>query len=128
MRRGFILLSLAMVIGFNGLSQASLMHIGFATYDDGSANIGSYKLIYDYDLELTWLDYTNPTVAGWQTHMDSAASLNNPGVLEFYSLSGITMNWAGEVWRLPMSGRNPVKGYYQTDSEMGHLYYTELGN
>ena len=112
-----------------GLAQASLIHIGFATYDDGIAsdNIGSYKLIYDTDLKLTWLDYQNdPT--NWQSQMDWAASLNDPGELEYHFFSGITTNWASSVWRLPSAGSNPEFGYNQTGSEMGHLYYTELGN
>ncbi len=31
-------------------------------------------------------------------------------------------------WRLPSAGDTPASGYYNTLNELGHLYYTELGN
>ena len=44
-----------------------------------------------------------------------------------------TFEWAGySDWRLPIAtnrdGTGPFTGYDQIGSEMGHLYYTELGN
>lgn len=76
------------MFGIAGMAQASLTHIGYAKYDNGTDDRG-YKLIYDDDLQLTWLDYTH-WMGRWQYQMDWAASLNNPGELEYYFSSGIT--------------------------------------
>lgn len=29
-------------------------------------------------------------------------------------------------WRLPSAGNNPQQGYYQTSTELGHLFYVEV--
>ncbi len=90
-------------------------------------------LIYDTDLNLTWLSDANAAVGSafddgtntndgrmsWVNAVAWSASLNIGGV------SG---------WRLPAtadpdtscSGTGP-RGYNCTGSEMGHLFYTELG-
>lgn len=134
MKRRMLLLILAIVLGFSALAQASLIQIGFAFYDAGGPYIRAYGLIYDDDLELTWLDYTNDS-APWQSQMDWAASLNNdpgavvPGILEYHFFPGYQLSMgAGDVWRLPEAGSSPGVGSDQTSSEMGHLYYTELRN
>lgn len=71
-----------------------------------------------------------------------AARLNDAGEIT-YNLS-VPMNWAGE-WRLPATvdgsrvygwegdpdgdgNYDYTAGYNLANSEMGHLYYTELGN
>ena len=76
-------------------------------------------LIYDDDLDITWMQDANYS-GGWLT-WDEA------------------MTWAGGLeyqgytdWRLPdahnyMDGSGPEEGYV-TGSEMGHIYYTQLGN
>jgi hypothetical protein len=76
-------------------------------------------LIYDTDLNVTWLQDANYTKT-----------------LMFLPEA---WNWAENLvyggyddWRLPSAlnpdGSGPCRGYNCTESEMGHLYYIELGN
>lgn len=94
------------MFAFSGKSHATLIDLGGG-------------LIYDDDYDITWLQDAN--------------------------YAGTTMNWSAAVawaeglvfggydgWRLPITDPE-VGGYYPAnpgveDSEMGHLYYTELGN
>ncbi len=91
-------------------------------------------LIYDTDLNLTWLADANAALGSafddgtdttdgrmsWQSAVDWAASLNAGGVTG---------------WRLPSTAvpdatcSNPTSAYNFscTGSEMGHLFYVELG-
>ncbi len=90
----------------------------------GTDSLG-YQLIYDTDLNITWYDYTNSAYY-WYDQMDWA--------------SGLTVNFGGTTfddWRLPTTvygycvwgyDGTTTCGYNITSSEMGHLYYTELGN
>jgi len=85
----------------------------------GTDSLG-YQIIYDTDLDITWYDYTN-AAATWQNQVNWASTL--------------TVNFSGAIyddWRLPTAlnqdGTGPCGGYNCTGSEMGHLYYTELGN
>lgn len=112
-------------------SHATLSTIGTATY-----NSSNYNLIYDDDLGITWLDYGN-SGSNWQNQMDWAAGLNTADLLKYNLNPGVTMSWSGSDWRLPttlqpdMSCSNQnggSRGYNCTGSEMGHLFYTELGN
>ena len=105
-------------------ANATLQTIGTATY--GGSN---YKLIYDTDDQLTWLDYSKGSL-GYQPTVDWAASLNNPGELTINLDSGYTASWGSEQWRLP-----EVTGWWFNTaqyefygSEMKDLYYDELGN
>jgi len=118
MKRIFILLVImAMVLGFSMQAQAALQNLG-------TDSLGN-RLIYDSDLNITWYDYSN-SVNTWQNQMNWA--------------SGLSVNFGGNVyddWRLPATVDGPyVFGYDGTttggsnitSSEMGHLFYTELGN
>lgn len=69
-------------------------------------------LVYDSDLNITWYTVANNNSMTWYAANEWAASLLLGGV------SG---------WRLPIS--DTTCGMYGcTTSEMGHLYFTELGN
>ena len=108
-----------------GMAQAALTTIGTASY-----NGGEYNLIYDADAprgSIVWLDYSNPHwVYNWSGHNAWATGLNT--TITTYNFDpGYTITWSGS-WRLPSAGTNPQDGYNQTTSEMGHLYYDELGN
>ena len=98
---------LAVALGFSGLAHATLVNNGGG-------------LIYDTDLNLTWYDFS---VSGrhWQEAKDWAAALE-------ITVNGTTYS----DWRLPSSlnqdGSGPTDGYNVTGSELGHLFYTELGN
>lgn len=107
---------LILVVGFSLQAHASLELLG-----QGTSTHGTYNLIYDTDLDITWYDYTNSRDT-WQLHMDWATELS--------------VNFGGTTysdWRLPTAvdgfqvpGENA--GWNITTSEMGHLFYTELGN
>ena len=89
-------------------------------YNRGTDSLGN-QLIYDSDRDITWYDYT-PSYNSWQNQMDWASAL--------------TVTFGGTIyddWRLPSAlnsdGSGPCSDWYIcTDSEMGHLFFTELGN
>ncbi len=91
----------------------------------GTSVHGIHNLIYDDDLGITWYDFSNPR-DDWQAQVDWADALE------------VTFNSTTyDDWRLPTTVDGPqVIGYNGattagqniTTSEMGHLYYTELGN
>ena len=75
-------------------------------------NTGTTNAFYDTDLNVTWL-----------------RDMNANGPMSW----GPVTNWVGSFsiggvsdWRLPISA--VCSGYDCTNSEMGHLFYTELGN
>ena len=94
----------------------------------GTDSLG-HRLIYDTDRDITWYDFTYRTSIrpdggddnnpnwGWHDAGQWAAALT-------VTLDGVTYS----DWRLPSAGANPQSGYGQTTPEMGHLYYSELGN
>ena len=128
-----------------GLANADLTTIGTATYDDGSG-VANYNLIWDDDNNgnsVIWLDYTNDSTNwtdqnAWAAGLDSALTISTPGY---------TVSWDG-AWRLPSTVDGPIgtgtygyegdpendgvytytNGYNLENSEMGHLFYAELGN
>ncbi len=97
-----------------GLANATLIVTSTVDYDGAKRN-----LIYDDDLDITWLDYTKSDheAPNWDSHVSWAENLS------------LTIgNVVYDNWRLPSAGSAPSSGYDQTNSEMGHLWYTELGN
>ncbi len=115
-----IALSLSMAAGS---AHAALTTIGTADY------LGvDYKLIYDDDAPagpVVWLDYTREP-KHWLTQNSWAAGLGS--AITTYEIDPrYRLTWIDAGWRLPTVGANPGEGYYQTSSEMGHLYYGELG-
>ena len=96
-------------------------------------------LIYDTDLNITWLQDAN--LAATNTFGVSGISF---GIMDNWNTA---QSWIGAIntanylgysdWRLPNTVDGPYVfgydgttsgGYNITTSEMGHLYYTELGN
>jgi len=134
MRRTLValLFSLIILLGF-GSAHASLTVIGTAGYEKGI-----YNLIYDSDGPngpITWLDYKRSrngqaNFVAWASSLGSILTITlNPGYTS-------TIDWT-TGWRLPnVAGVWPQFGYNGTTSagfnittsEMGHLFYTELGN
>ena len=130
-----------------GMAHATLTTIGTAGYDsDGSGTIDPgerYKLIWDNDNNgnsVVWLDYTKDR-GNWTAQHTWVSCLNGDGVLDIELYDGYAVEWGS--WRLPTT----VDGYYDqyekinygydgttvagfniTTSEMGHLFYEELGN
>jgi len=155
MKKRVLLLILAIVLCLSGLAQASLIHIGSAKYDDG-LNIGSYKLIYDEDQSLVWLDYTNDKNTwlnqdNWATGLGGQLTVNlNPAYTTTIdwstgwqlpatdeSKADLTGPWGTDVgsgngfgWGGPDGSGNHdyYYGYNMLNSQMGHLFYESLGN
>jgi len=109
-----------MALGLSLPAEASLVVSGTVLYEGTQRN-----LIYDDDLEITWLDYTRADDT-WGNQTSWAAGLS-------LTVNGVTY----DSWRLPatvdgltVSGYDgtTTAGYNITSSEMGHLYYSELGN
>ena len=110
---------LCLVMGFCWQVEAALIV-------RGTDSLGN-RLIYDADLNITWYDFTYQTsyrvdeinpIGGWVEAGQWAAALT-------VYLPGVTYLTG---WRLPSAGPDPQPGYNQTTPEMGHLYYSELGN
>lgn len=95
-----------------------------ALYNRGADSLGN-NLIYDSDLNITWYDYT-PDANTWENQLHWAAALT------------VIFNGAPICdWRLPTTVKGTfvwgfdgttTAGSNITSSEMGHLFYTELGN
>ena len=90
----------------------------------GTDTLGN-RLIYDNDRDITWYDFSNAANT-WQNQVNWALGLS----VTFDSTTY-------DDWRLPTTVDGPyvfgfdgttTGGYNITTSEMGHLYYTELGN
>lgn len=107
MRKFALVLSIAMVLGITTLVQADPIPGTLHLYDNGEG------LTYDSDLDITWYAVANNTDMGWYDALNWAASLTYGGV------SG---------WRLPNADPTCTTAPNCVKSEMGHLYYTELGN
>ena len=106
----------------SGMSQAALINIGTANYGGSDC-----KLIWDDDNNgnsVVWLDYTNGTrYENWTTQNAWATSLSvTMNLLPAYSVV-----WTDPTWRLPATVGGGMN-YNITTSEMGHLFYVELGN
>jgi len=96
--------------------------LGFATVADALLIDNGQGLIYDQDLNITWYDYSYMGIqypvgmgATWQMAMNWATNLA-------VNVGGTPVTG----WTLPTSDQ--YSGYNDTVSELGHLYYTELGN
>lgn len=110
---------LAMIVMFVLVTpaHATLINRGTDTLDN--------RLIYDTDLDITWYDYSN-AVNTWDDQVAWATGLS------------VTFNSTTyDDWRLPTTvdgtyvygtDGSTTGGYNITNSEMGHLFYTELGN
>ncbi len=104
---------LAMLVAFVLVTPAHAFLINRGTDTAGK------RLIYDTDRNITWYDHTaNGSTWGVQRAWAGGLSVNFGGVIF-------------DDWRLPTAlnqdGSDPDWGTIAT-SEMGHLYYTELGN
>lgn len=123
MKKIIFFILFVIVLGFSLQANAALTTIGQAQY--GGQN---YNLIWDNDSpfgSIVWLDYSNNWNT-WQNQMNWAAGLNSGGVLTYNIDPLYSVTW-NDDWRLPATV-NEISGYNITSSEMGHLFYTELGN
>lgn len=134
------IIAMVVALGLSTQARATLTTIGTANYSLDSGL--DYNLIYDDDYGIVWLDYSFSYIASdsptatplerdtWLSLMNMVSGLNNPGVLTYNLDPGFTASWASE-WRAPSGlnrdGSGLCVGLNCTGSEMGHLYYTELG-
>ena len=147
------LLTLIALVGFAGLADAELITIGTAThYGD------EYKLIWDADNNgnsVVWLDYTNVVyteVLGelypsmdWTFAKNSVSNYpirEETGLLTYNIDPAYDVSWGSNVWRMPDTDQTFTEAifdqfgnlvsfsasYNVTSSELGHLFYEELGN
>lgn len=119
----FFILSIVlfvMLFGFYRQAHADLNLIG-----QGSSINGTYNLIYDTDLDITWYDFSH-TDNTWQKQVAWAAALD-------VVFGGIHFT----DWRLPAAldgtyvfgyDGTTTGGYNITSSELGYLYSEGLGN
>ena len=145
MKKKLIKLTVVMaLLGMIGTAQATLTVIGTATY--GGTD---YKLIYDDDDTgyggggLVWLDYSN-LYTTWQAQAAWADGLGPNLTVTLNPDYTTNIDWT-TGWRLPDTvdgswvygyegdpDNDGIYGYTYgfnlANSEMGHLYYTELGN
>ncbi len=101
---------LTAVLTFSLQAHADLELLG-----QGTSTYGTYNLIYDDHFDITWYDYSY-----------GVGPFNS--VVTFADTLSVTADSIAYVdWRLP-STLTPCWDADCTDSEMGHLYYTDLGN
>ena len=106
-----IIITLAILLLFTVPAHADLDLLG-----QGTSTHGTYNLIYDTDLDITWYDYTSLGDV-WQNQVDWADGLSVTTAADTYN-----------DWRLPIMFDESCAYYNCTTGEMGHLYYSELGN
>ena len=119
MRKIIFAVSMVLIFGITGLAEATL-------FDRGGG------LIYCDTLDITWLqDAEYAKTSGYSTsgHLYWDDAIVWADSLEYFdSVRGVTY----DDWRLPSAlnadGSGPDEGYNITSSEMGHLFYVELGN
>nr|WP_320190762.1 PEP-CTERM sorting domain-containing protein [uncultured Desulfobacter sp.] len=127
----------------SGMAHATLTIIGTATY-----NNQGYNLIWDDDNNgnsVVWLDFTNDYYLSWTDQVSWASSLNGTDVLTYNIDSAYTVDWGTSSWHLPTTVDGPwvsghegdpdhngiytyTQGYNLANSQIGHLFYKELGN
>lgn len=108
----------------SGLAQAALTTIGTATYQGEDYNLIYNDFSRDGGGSVIWLDYTNDAV-GLSDQRAWASILNDE--LAIHINPGYTLEWRATDWSLPYTEGSGV-GLDKTDSDFGHLFYTELGN
>jgi len=142
MRR--LLVTLIALLCIPCFAHATLTTIGTAEYGGLT-----YNLIYDDNDTgyggggLTWLDYTNQ-INNWETQVNWALGLGASLTVNLNPGYAANIDWT-TGWRLPntVDGLHHLDyvgdpngdgiytyttGYNLANSEMGHLFYTELGN
>ncbi len=113
-----------MMMGYSIQAQAVLTTIGTATYGGSE-----HYLIWDDNNNgnsVVWLDYRN-NVTNWPNQIAWALGLGS--AITSYNIDpGYTITWDDDNWRLPATvDEVGGSGFGKTNSEMGHLYHTELG-
>ena len=118
------LLTVMLVLCTAVTAQATLIDRGL--FDDGLG--GQIRLIYDQDIDVTWLGDAN--FGAGSAFDDGPSLITTDGRMTEASAN----NWAASLtiggftdWRLPTADPSCGIVFNCTDSEMGHLFYDELG-
>jgi hypothetical protein len=114
-----------LVLALPSVSRATLVTIGSGQM---APHGPTYKLIWDSDnngQSLVWLDYTggvhnNPAFSSFYVNGVNAA-------LTYTVEPNYRLTWIDAAWRLPSPGAAPYWCQCATTSELGHLFYVELG-
>ncbi len=122
----FCLFAVVVVFVLSGSVMAGLIDRGSFAYTDGLGNAGTVNLIYDDDFDITWVGDGNFALT---TGYDSNGRMKWNAANTW--ADGLTIGGFAD-WRLPTALNNvapfgPNEGYNVTGSEMGHLFYGELG-
>ena len=113
-------LAVLMITSFSGVCNAmDTIVIGTATYEGIE-----YNLIYENNNiygGLVWLDFTTNDEEAWETQLNWASSLNNPGVLNYSIDPGFNVVWKGSCWRLPVVDEDQanLNGPWPDNSDIG---------
>jgi len=133
------------VFFLSGIALADLIVIGMASY------LGTdFKLIYDDEQSLVWLDYSFHNLL-WQEEAE-ASRLGREIIVNLNPGYTTTIDW-GTGWRYPITDESKANvrntdlygsfgwegpdqsgyhnysyGFNMENSEIGHLYYVSLGN
>jgi hypothetical protein len=121
----FCLMAMIVMLSLSRPAMAFMIDRGSFAYDDGAGNTGFVNLIYDDDFDITWVgdgNFAQTTGFDADGKMDWDTSVAWAGGL---TIGGFT------DWELPTAfnqdGFGPDLGNNVTGSEMGHLFYDELG-
>lgn len=108
---------------------ASIAYADLELLGLGTSAHGTYNLIYDTDLDITWYDYTNPGIR-WQTQMNWAAGLSvtfGSNTYDDWHLPTVT-DIGNDGCNIGYSGTDCGHNVNTRTGEMAHLWYDELGN
>ncbi len=115
------------LMGMTGMVHASLVTIGTGmfTYPSGAPVDGvAHNLIWDNDnngKSVVWLDHSFlPTTR-------AQMMVNIAGAHMDITLNGYTVDWVDDTWRMPSINGTEAWGYDANTTEIGHLFYDELG-
>lgn len=114
MKKKYVLMMAAALLMFGSSlpASAALVEHGTVTYEGMER-----RLIYDTDLNVTWLDFSNAP----GNYVTQASWADNLAI----TINGQTY----DDWRLPATPPvSQIVGYNVIGSDLGHLYYFELGN
>jgi len=118
------IVSIMSLVIFVAISFIVTLPAGAVLQDLGTDSLG-YRLIYDTDLDITWYDYQN-NVNNWSNQVAWASGLTVTAGGNTYTDWRLSTAVDG-VWSNGYDGTT-LLGYNITTSELGHLFYSELGN
>lgn len=123
------LITASLVLGLTLSAQATLFDRGSFTFTDAASNTGSVNLIYDNDLNITWVANAN---------LSQTSGFDSDGLMTWSAANawaqGLTVEGVSD-WRLPTTTQPDASCSKQTlgigfsfgcpGSEMGHLFNVE---